>query len=99
MKKAAILTTILATGCCVPVYAKPPINGVSAVEAPPPGYDPEAASAAVNALFALPPEPDITNAPRTHEAWRRAIRAVRNREAATILPTAIFHGPAKNKLR
>ena len=30
MKKALI--TILMIGCCVPVYAKPPINGVSAVE-------------------------------------------------------------------
>lgn len=97
MKKALI--AILTIGWCLPVCAKPAINGVSAVEPPPPGYDPEASSAAVNAQFALPPEPDTTKAPRTHEAWRRAVRAAQNREAVTILPTAIFHGPAKNKLR
>jgi Peptidase A4 family len=99
MKKAAILIAILTIGWCVPVYAKPPVNGVSVVEPPPPGYDPEASSAAVNAQFALPPEPDATKAPRTHEAWSRAVRAARNREAVTILPTTIFHGPAKNKSR
>jgi len=99
VKKAAILSTILATGCCIPAYAQPPINGVSAVEPPPRGYDPEASSAAVNARFALPPEPDPTKAPRTHDAWRHAVRAARNREAARILPTTIFHGPAKSKLR
>jgi Peptidase A4 family len=97
MKKALI--AILTIGCCVPVYAKPPVNGVSAVEPPPPGYDAEASSAAVNASFKLPPEPDPTKAPRTHEAWSRAVRAARNREAVTILPTTILHGPAKNKSR
>ena len=99
MKKTAILATILATGCCVPAYAKPPINSVSVVEPPPPGYDPEASSAAVNARFALPPEPDATKVPRTHDAWRHAVRAAQNREAATIKRTAVFHGPAKNKSR
>src|ERR1700740_2623479 len=97
MKKALIV--ILTIGCCVPVYAKPLVNGVSAVEPPPPGYDPEASSPAVNAQFALPPEPDATKALRTHEAWRRAVRAARNREAVTMLPMTIFHGPAKNKSR
>jgi hypothetical protein len=97
MNKTAILATILATGCCLPGYAKPPIN-VSAVEPPPPGYDPDMASAAVNAQFRLPPEPDATAAPRTHEAWRRAVRAARNRGSATIEPTAIFHGPAKKRV-
>jgi hypothetical protein len=62
MKKTAILATIPATGCCVPAYANPPISGVSAVEPPAPGYDPEMASAAVNAQFGLPPEPDATAA-------------------------------------
>jgi hypothetical protein len=98
MKKTAILATILATGCCVPAYAKPPMNGVSAVEPPPSGYDPEMASAAVNAQFGLPPEPDSTVVPRTHEAWRRAVRAARNRASATIEQTAIFHGPTKKKV-
>jgi hypothetical protein len=97
MKKALI--AVLMIGWCVPVYAKPPINGVSAVEPPPPGYDPEASSAAVNARFALPPQPDAEKTPRTHEAWRRAVRAARNRETAMIRPTTIFHGPVKNKLR
>jgi hypothetical protein len=95
MKKTAILATILATGCCVPAYAKPPTNSVSVVEPPPAGYDPEASSGAVNAQFALPPEPDAT----THDAWRHAVRAAWNREAATIQRTAVFHGPAKNKSR
>ncbi|MBV8505681.1 MAG: hypothetical protein JOZ11_07735 [Alphaproteobacteria bacterium] len=97
MKKTAIWATILATGCCVPAYAQPPINGVSAVEPPPPGYDPEASSAAVNARFALPPEPDPTKAPRTHDAWRHAVRAARNRDAAIIERTTVFHGPAMRK--
>ena len=95
MKKAFI--PILIIGSCVPAYAKSPINGVAAVEPPPPGYNPEASSAAVNAQFALPPEPDPTKTFRTHEAWSRAVRAARNREDTTIQATTIFHGPAKKK--
>ena len=69
------------------------------VEPPPAGYDPEATSAGVNAQFALPPEPGAAKVPRTHDAWRHAVRAAWNREPATIQQTAVFHGPAKNKSR
>lgn len=95
MKKALI--TILMIGCCVPVYAKPPINGVSAVEPPPPGYDPEASPAAVNAKFNLPPEPDPVTAPRTHRMWQGALSA--KHAMPTVRSTMVRHGPAKVSAR
>jgi hypothetical protein len=95
MKKALI--TILTIGCCVPVYAKQPINGVSAVEPPPPGYDPEASSAAVNAKFNLPPEPDPVTAPRAHRMWLGALSA--KHAMPTVRSTMVRHGPAKVSAR
>ena len=71
------------------------VEGVSAVAPPPRGYGPEESPPAINARFGLPPEPDGTIAPRTHEAWRRAIRA--SRETPQIAKTAIKHEPVRAK--
>jgi hypothetical protein len=72
-------------------YAGEPSH-VTVVPPVPPGFDPALSSPAVNAQLRLPPEPDPNVAPRTHEAWRRAVMAPR--EAPTIVASPIMHNPA-----
>lgn len=102
MRSTVITSAILAASLgCAPVDAKSPVNSnsVRVVPPPPAGYDPVTASPAVNAQFALPPEPDEMKTPRTHEMWKHAVRAARDNEPIRIEHTAIRHGPAIGKMR
>jgi hypothetical protein len=72
-------------------------GAVSVVPPLPPGYNPTTASAGLNALYAVPPEPDAAAAPRAHAAWTRAMHSVGRRAKATITPTNRRHTPIANK--
>jgi hypothetical protein len=85
------LATLTVFELCAAAYAGEASH--ITVVPPPLGYDPAAASPAANAQLRLPPEPDPSIAPRTHEAWRRAIMAPR--ETPTVWASPIMHNPAR----
>jgi peptidase A4-like protein len=92
MKSAVAIAIVI---CTVPAWAGEP-SRVSAVPAPPPGYDASVASPVLNHQFKLPPEPDRLVAPRMHEAWHRAMTAPRH-ERPLLAPSPVMHNPAKHQ--
>jgi len=75
----------------------PPTPGLGVVSPPPPGYDPTSASEMINRQFHLPPRPDSGGAPKSYEAWQKAMLSVHNREDVTLRMTTRRHGPRRGK--
>jgi hypothetical protein len=71
------------------------VPGIGVVAPPPPGFDAVNASAAVRALYAIPPAPDPAAAPKAYAHWKAAVSAPQNRETPVLESTNISNGPAR----
>jgi Peptidase A4 family len=74
------------------------IPGIAVVAAPPPGFDPVAASPAKRKQYAIPPMPDQAAAPAAYQRWLKAVSRPQNRASTPVLShTNIYNGPIRDK--
>jgi hypothetical protein len=70
------------------------VPGISAVAAPPAGFNPLLASDAALAAYALPPRPDAAKHPVQFGKWKRAMLATKARTFGDLVQTNRSHGAA-----
>ncbi len=77
-----------------PVTMSTNTKGVGIVVPPPAGFNALTASNSERALYAVPPEPDVTKVPYLHSVWRRAVSGLSNRQTQVeVKETNISNGP------
>ena len=107
----AYLGSALAQPTGIPSIMQPqdetpgPAVGVRFLPPPAGDFDPLSASAEELERTAYPPRPDIEKLPKAYERWKKAV-ALRKpqiigsfapaNDSATLTPTSIVHGPARN---
>jgi len=70
------------------------VAGISAVQAPPAGFDPLQANDATLAAYAIPPRPDELKHPAEYSKWKRAMSLKTTRIFGDLKQTGRYHGPA-----